>query len=31
MILSGKIIDGKTIIGILFADRYLKGTLGIDI
>lgn len=31
MITDGKIIDGKTIIGILMADRYLKGTLGIDI
>ena len=31
MILSGKIVDGKTIIGILIADRYFKGTLGISI
>ena len=31
MIIAGKIIDAKTIIGILIADRYLKGTLGINI
>lgn len=30
MILKGEIQDGKTIIGILMADRYLKGTLGIS-
>lgn len=30
MIWSGKIIDSKTIIGILVADRYFKGELGIS-
>ena len=30
MIFNGTIVDGKTIIGILVADRYFKGELGIS-